>query len=230
MQRVQTGTGTPVSLPQIREWAANCRFLVALTGAGISRASGLPLLQETIEDVPLSEFFRPALWQQDPARYYELYRRILSEWRHALPNAAHRALALRNAWVITQNIDGLHRDAGTRHLLELHGNIRELLCPTCDLTLNSQLVWTVEIPRCPQCQNVLHPGITLEGEPVRHIALATDWAGRAELFLVIGTQLAMEPVRALPDIARQNGALVVWLNEAAERAVPHLLGIQPSAE
>ncbi|WP_081841075.1 SIR2 family NAD-dependent protein deacylase [Alicyclobacillus macrosporangiidus] len=202
---------------------SQARFSVAVTGAGISRASGLPLLRERVEGVPLNEFFRAELWRTRPEVYYRLYRRLLSEWRHARPNGAHYALARRGVWVITQNIDGLHRDAGTQHLIELHGNLRELRCTSCGHVYGADLVWRFSVPRCPGCHHILHPGVSLEGEEIRHYSLAVDWVGRCEVLYVVGTSLQMDPVRRLPDLARRRGALVVWVNDEAERLLPRLL-------
>ncbi|SFU98409.1 Sir2 family NAD-dependent protein deacetylase [Alicyclobacillus macrosporangiidus] len=209
--------------PHIRGALRRARFSVAVTGAGISCASGLPLLRERVEGVPLNEFFRAELWRARPDVYYRLYRRLLSEWRRARPNAAHDALARRGVWVITQNIDGLHRDAGTHHLIELHGNLRELRCITCGHVYGTDLVWRFPVPRCPRCHQVLHPGISLEGEEIRHYSLAVDWVGRCEVLYVVGTSLQKDPVRRLPELARRRGALVVWLNDEAERLLPRLL-------
>jgi NAD-dependent deacetylase len=198
-------------------------FPVAITGAGISLASGIPLLAEKVAGVSLQEFFRPQLLKEDPVRFYDAFRQILSEWRTAKPNRAHEALAARGVDVITQNIDGLHRDAGTANLIELHGNLRELVCTECDQIFHSHLAWESAVPRCPGCGAVLWPGISLEGAPIRHFSRAVDWVGRADLLFVIGTRLDMDPVRRLPRIADKRGVDVVWVNQHAERIVPVLL-------
>lgn len=198
------------------------RFVVAITGAGISSASGLPLIEQSVADVSLRDFFRPDLLIRRPKQYYDIYRSVLLQWRSAAPNRAHVALANFGVWVITQNIDGLHRDAGTGHLIELHGNLRELRCPKCDTKYNSALVWRESVPFCPGCSHVLYPGVTLEGEEVRHFARAVDWVGRAEVVLVIGTNLNMHPVLQLPRIAKDNGATVMVINCDAETILPEL--------
>lgn len=219
---------TPGNLSQVRqglrEAFGSSKFLVAVTGAGISIASGLPLTKDAVNGVPLDEFFRLSFFKKSPQRFYEVYRETIHKWRKAVPNQAHRALTKRGVWVITQNIDGLHRDAGTEHLIELHGNLRELYCPSCSKILDNSLAFSDAVPRCPECKHILNPGISLEGQEVRHFSLAVDWAGRAEILLIIGTDLEMEPVRHLPRIAADNGAEVVWINESAEKLVPELLG------
>ncbi|MCL6547861.1 MAG: NAD-dependent deacetylase [Alicyclobacillus sp.] len=208
---------------EVREAVNAAEFLVAVTGAGISKPSGIPLVDEAVGGVRLREFFRPDLFRQNPEAFYRIYRECILRWRHVQPNPAHLALARRGVWVITQNIDGLHRDAGTEHLIELHGNLRELECRHCERLYSSQLALEQAVPRCPSCEQVLHPGISLEGDQVRHVNRAMDWAGRAQVLFVVGTTLEMDPVRRLPGVAEQNGALTVWVNEAAEVVLPRLL-------
>lgn len=201
----------------------NARFLVAVTGAGISLASGVPLLREEVEGVPLQEFFGATFFHSQPQRYYDVYRTAMQKWRSVHPNAAHFALADRGVWVITQNVDGLHRDAGTTHLIELHGNLRELHCPKCEIILDSERALANDLPCCPQCDGILHPGISLEGQEVRHYSRAVDWIGRSEVLLVVGTSLDRAPVQDLPQIAKESGSEVIWVNSDAESVLPKLL-------
>ncbi|CAM3787724.1 Sir2 family NAD-dependent protein deacetylase [Alicyclobacillus pomorum] len=198
------------------------QFMTAVTGAGISVASGLPLLEDEVQDVPLREFFAPELLHDCPHQYYKVYREALMTWRKATPNAAHFALAKVGVWIVTQNVDGLHWDAGSKHVIELHGNFRELLCRTCQQIYSSQLALRNEVPTCTGCHRPLEPGIVLEGQEIRHFSRAVDWVGRSQLLFVVGTMLQMDPVRRLPRIAKDNGAHVVWVNEEAERVLPVL--------
>ncbi len=198
------------------------QFVTAVTGAGISVASGLPLLEDEVQDVPLREFFAPELFQNCPHQYYKVYREALMTWRKAAPNSAHLALAQAGVWIVTQNVDGLHWDAGSKHVIELHGNFRELLCRACHQIYSSQLALRDEVPTCTGCHRPLEPGIVLEGQEIRHFSRAVDWVGRSQLLFVVGTTLQMEPVRSLPSIAKDNGAHVVWVNEEAERVLPVL--------
>ncbi|WP_236017815.1 SIR2 family NAD-dependent protein deacylase [Alicyclobacillus suci] len=202
----------------------NHRNTVALTGAGISVASGLPLGNEAVNGIPLNALFLLDTWLQRPSHAYDAYRSILSRWRQASPNAAHRVLAAHQIRIITQNIDGLHRDAGSRDVIELHGNLRELVCLTCESVFSSDLALQQRIPSCPTCGKQLFPGFIMEGYPVRHIARAVEWVAAAEYLLVIGTQLAMDPVRRLREIARERGADVFWVSEKAEYWLPALFG------
>ncbi|MCL6453270.1 MAG: iron dicitrate transport regulator FecR [Alicyclobacillus sp.] len=215
--------GTRDAQIDLRRRLRSARLQVAITGAGMSRASGLPLLSETVAGVPLREFFRQSILRERPRRYYDLYRAILSRWGTVRPNAGHVALAQAGVWVITQNVDGLHRLAGSRRLIELHGNFRELRCESCGAIFPSEQVWREAVPRCATCTAVLKPGIVLEGEQVRHAALAADWVGQADVLWVIGTKLEMRPVAQLPSAVR-TGTMVVRVNQSCERWLPYLLG------
>jgi len=210
-------------LAEIQSVLAGVQFPVAITGAGISTASGLPLLEADVCGLPLRDLFRRPLWRNDAELYFTVYRSVLMEWRTAQPNAAHTALAEHGFYVVTQNVDGLHRDAGSDRLLEIHGNLRELECERCQSRYGSSLVWEERVPMCPQCSSVLKPGIVFEGEEVRHFSRAVDWVGRADVLFVVGTKLEMHPVRELLDVV--NGSLVcrVEVNAEAERVLPHLL-------
>ncbi len=207
----------------VNDAVQRARFLVALTGAGISCASGLPLVTDKIEGIPLREFFRPDCIDHTPERFYNAYRHILHRWRAAKPNAAHHALAEKDVWVITQNIDGLHRDAGSERLLELHGNLRELICAACDDIYQASIVWAEPVPHCPRCGAMLYPGITLEGEEVRHWSRAVDWIGRAEVLFIIGTSLEMFPETLVPQMMNDTGGTIIRINESAEYILPRLL-------
>lgn len=198
------------------------RDVVAITGAGISVESGLPLGTEQVVGVDLPSFFRATLWSERPKQAFDAYRHMTRTWRQATPSEAHQLLARMGAKIITQNIDGLHRDAGSRDVIEIHGNLRELMCRTCGRRFTTALASQCEIPMCPSCHQALMPAIVLEGEEVRHIARAVEWVTNAPLLLVIGTQLHMEPVRHLREVATRNGIDIVWIVEEASQFLEKL--------
>lgn len=207
---------------QWREWARAARRPVAITGAGISVASGLPTIKREWRGVPLKEVFAKEMFERDPERFYECYREMLLDWREAVPNEAHRALARSGACVITQNFDGLHQKAGSERVLEIHGNLRELICLGCAALYPAHVAETNPLPHCPSCGELLKPNIVLEGEEVRHFAMAVDWVGEADLLLVVGTKLDMQPVGGLPKICEEKGVPVIVCNKAAETVLPEL--------
>lgn len=203
-------------------WARKAKKPVAITGAGISVPSGLPTINSSWRGVPLREVFTLTMFTDDPARFYQCFRELLLDWREAKPNPAHLALVKGGVRVITQNIDGLHQEAGAQDVVEMHGNLRELICLHCEELYPSHVAESNPLPHCPSCQHLLKPNIVLVGEEVRHIATATDWVGECDLLLTIGTALEMAPVRELPKIATARGVPIIACNACAEEVLPQL--------
>ncbi|GAX91821.1 hypothetical protein EFBL_3512 [Effusibacillus lacus] len=196
---------------------------IAVTGAGISVPSGLPTVSADWKGIPLREFFTLDMFLRETERFYQYYRHILQHWTHARPNQAHYSLAKKGIPVITQNIDGLHSMAGSRHVLELHGNLLELVCTNCRSIYSSQLAYRQKLPQCASCRGLLKPNIVLVGEEVYHYGTAVDWVGRADLLLIVGTRLEMAPCNELLEIAKRNGAAIIRINRRAEVILPQIL-------
>jgi NAD-dependent deacetylase len=130
--------------------------------------------------------------------------------------------------VITQNIDGLHQKAGSRHVLELHGNAREAVCLTCDCLVKTNgemidgLIEREEMPRCPHCDSVLKPNAVLYGEmlPMRTALRAQVEVERCDLMLIAGSSLLVSPAAQLPFAVLQRGGEVIVVNQQATTADP----------
>jgi len=191
---------------------------VALTGAGVSTESGIPdfrsaggiWAQFDPYEVASIEGFR-----RDPERVWEFYGLRLGVLSDAHPNAAHHALArleregLLRA-VITQNVDGLHRAAGSQDVIEVHGSIATASCPRCGRTEDPRPL--LPLPRCADCGTVLKPDVVMFGEllPVDAIERATQLAQEAALLLVVGSSLQVYPVAGLPgETLRAGGKLAI---------------------
>jgi NAD-dependent deacetylase len=154
----------------------------------------------------------PAVWE-----WFNYRRNLLAELK---PNAAHKTIA---AWqdrfadlaLVTQNIDGLHQVAGSRDVIELHGNIWRARCFDCDARHNLKDIKTDDgIPTCFDCGGNLRPDVVLFGEmlPPGAFERAADAAQRCELCFVIGTSAVVYPAASIPEIAQANGAYVVEIN------------------
>jgi NAD-dependent deacetylase len=197
--------------------------IAVLTGSGISAESGIPTFrgkdglwkQYRAESLATSDAF-----ERDPRLVWEWY-----DWRRGLiakasPNAGHRVLA---GWeslfpsfiLITQNIDGLHQQAGSTKVLELHGNIWEVRC-TAEQTISAIHEHPLpEIPpRCRTCGALLRPNVVWFGEAlsVETIEKAFAAAASAELMFVIGTSAFVQPAASLPLAAADRGASIVEIN------------------
>ncbi|MDK2810214.1 MAG: NAD-dependent deacetylase [Petroclostridium sp.] len=200
---------------------SNSKHPLALTGAGISVASGLPTFDISWNDIPVRDILTREFFLNQPNIFYDLYREIL-RWNDVQPNSAHRALAKYSVAIITQNIDGLHQKAGSKNVLELHGNLRDLICEKCRRIYPSGKALEEKIPHCT-CGSMLRPDVVLFGDQIHDWEQAVEQAQKCDLMLVIGTSLQVAPANLLPGIAQRNGAKVVIINEDSESLFKKLL-------
>jgi NAD-dependent deacetylase len=185
---------------------------VVLTGAGISTESGIPDFRSPTgiwAEVDPFEVASLHAFRADPERVWRFYGTRIHSLLEAEPNAGHLALAelerrgLVEA-VITQNIDSLHRRAGSREVVEVHGSIRTSVCLACGASQDLEGVLAQlesrPAPLCPLCGSILKPGVVLFGEllPEGAMTRATELAQRAGLMLVVGSSLEVWPVAGLP--------------------------------
>jgi len=212
-------------------WLSRSRAPVAITGAGISAASGLPTLQGEEGGRSLREWFRGEEAKRHVMEFAAAYQRMVSGWLCAKPNPAHDALARKGVRIITQNIAGLHQKAGSRSVIELHGSLRRWRCLACRRTEVSMkrmpgrgtLAASALGDVCGWCNGRLIPDLVLEGEPVRNVARAVNWVSTADVLLIVGTTLTREPIGRLPAIAQALGVPVVTVNDDAQTRLPKLL-------
>lgn len=214
-------------LDELRRLITASRHMVAFTGAGISAESGIPTYRG---DDGLWNKYDPAKFadinhfHKDPAYYWNFFKEVRYPVIHAArPNPAHVALTRLERegvlkTVITQNIDGLQQAAGSRNVLELHGNTRLIVCLNCGRRHAMEDVYrrleTQLPPRCPDCGGTLKPDVVFFGEslPAGVLERAVSESQSCDLFLVVGSSLVVQPAASLPAIARQNGARLVIIN------------------
>jgi NAD-dependent deacetylase len=193
--------------------------VVALTGAGISVPSGIPDFRTpgtgVWQNVDPMEVAHIDAWRADPERFWGFYGERFQTLGDKQPNGAHLALVelerrgMLQA-VITQNIDMLHRRAGTRELIEVHGSIASCSCLSCGARVQSAQVLAglanATVPEC-DCGRPLKPDVVLFGEFLPEAALdrATELAAAADLLLCIGSSLEVYPVAQLPGITLRHG-------------------------
>ena len=197
--------------------------VAVLTGAGISVASGImPFrgkggLWEKYdpEEAANIEYFR-----RDPKSSWVMLKEVLEVVEKALPNQAHLSLAKMEEMgfvtsVITQNIDGLHQRAGSRIVIEFHGNTSRLVCLRCAALYPAREIdLSILPPHCPVCKGVLKPDAVFFGESIPRDALdqAHSEAKHCSVMLVVGTSGMVEPAASLPMLAKKHGALVIEVN------------------
>lgn len=210
-----------MSVARLAELLERRRPCVALTGAGISTESGIPDFRSAggiWERYDPAEVAHIDAWRRDPARVWEFYALRLEVLAQAAPNDGHRALAEleERGWiraVVTQNVDGLHQQAGSRDVVEVHGSLREAQCIHCELRVPMEdAIDKLPLPPCPECGEILKPGVVMFGEllPAEAIERAQALAAEADLLLVVGSALEVHPVAGLPgETLRAGGALAI---------------------
>lgn len=193
---------------------------VVLTGAGVSVPSGIPDFRSPETGlwakVDPMEVAHIEVFERDPARFWSYYRPRFASLGDKEPNRAHEALAELErrgllAGVITQNIDRLHRAAGSRNVVEVHGSIETSTCRECETSFGLEEVEELFDGRgvaiCSGCGGAVKPDVVLFGEllPEAAMARATELAERAELMLCVGSSLAVHPVAGLPLLTLERG-------------------------
>jgi NAD-dependent deacetylase len=206
--------------PQFIEALANAHHVVLLTGAGVSAESGVPTFRgadgiwKKFKPEELATF---DAFMKNPQLVWEWYNHRRQLIREVKPNSGHYAIAemaglFPHFALITQNVDGLHRRAGSPEIFELHGDINRNRCLTCGLT--DFTVEFAEIPPKCVCGGRLRPDVVWFGEmlPENTLHQAIAASQHADLFFTVGTSGAVQPAASLPFWARQNGALLVEIN------------------
>ncbi len=213
---------------------------VVFTGAGISTPSGIPDFRsphsglwehdDPFEVASLSAF------RHHPEKFYGWIRPLIATARAAEPNQAHLCLAKMETAgiiraVITQNIDGLHQKAGSKEVIELHGNAKTATCLTCgkhyeDNWLKEEQLEKSQYPRCTDCGGVLKPDVILFEEqlPLKAWMRAQDLCDQADLILVVGSSLEVYPANSLPESGLAHGACLI-INTITDTHLDHLADI-----
>ena len=197
--------------------------LAALTGAGISQESGLRTFRDAQAGLwsqyKPEELASPEAFARDPKLIWDWYAWRREAIKAVRPNPGHYALVeiekrVSQFTLITQNVDGLHRMAGSMNLLELHGNIQRVRCAECYTFAE---IWDddmVSVPRCEVCGGLLRPDVVWFGEslPRNQLEGAIEAARSCEVFLSIGTSGIVQPAASLAYAARNRGAIVIEIN------------------
>jgi NAD-dependent deacetylase len=201
---------------------ANSKKITFLTGAGISEESGIPTFRgpeglwkkyDPIQLASISGFYK------DPKLVWEFYQDRQNLILNCIPNLGHLTIAkieqLKNSTILTQNIDGLHKKAGSKHIVELHGNILKAKCTRCNFVgdVSNDTIKSLP-PMCNLCGNLLRPDIVFFGEPLNQKTWknAQDISSTCDIMFIIGTSLNVGPVNTLPILAKENGAILVEIN------------------
>jgi NAD-dependent deacetylase len=211
-----------MAMDAARKWVQACRSLCVLSGAGVSAESGVPTFRGPeglwrLRD-PMS-LATPEAFAEDPKEVWEWYQWRRQRIRDCAPNPGHAALAAVEAakpdfLLITQNVDGLHRAAGSRRVAEIHGNIWVVRCVGCGAQRYEQGDFTALPPRCEGCGGLLRPGVVWFGEmlPREASEAATNMLSRCEVLIVAGTSAVVAPASGFAAVAKRHGARVIEVN------------------
>jgi NAD-dependent deacetylase len=199
---------------------------VALTGAGISAESGLATFRG--KDGLWSRYDPSVVasiesFTRDARKFWEFAREIGWIFLTAKPNAAHIAIAELEEMkhldcVITQNVDGLHQRAGSKHVIEIHGNAGRISCTRCSAEYATEKIIDriaqQDVPMCDRCGGTLKPDVILFGEPLPKKAFdqALKKVRSADLMLAVGTSLEVYPAASLPEIAKKSAAKIISID------------------
>lgn len=196
--------------------------VVFFTGAGISAESGIPTFRgkdgiwNKLKPEELANF---DAFLRNPEMVWEWYNHRKKIVHESQPNPGHLAIAdmqdlFKDVTVVTQNIDNLHRRAGSRRIYELHGNIERNYCINCKTGYNEELPFEDKVPKCTKCGGLIRPDIVWFGEflPPDQFQASAEASKKCDIFFIVGTSAVVYPAASLIYTARENGAFLVEVN------------------
>lgn len=209
--------------PALAQALRSARHIAVLTGAGVSAEGGVPTFRDAQTGLwakyDPEELATPQAFQRSPRLVWEWYA-----WRRELvaaarPNPGHYALVemenrAPNFTLITQNVDQLHQQAGSRRVIELHGSLWRTKCSREGRVVESWPETGDVPPRCPHCSDLLRPDVVWFGEalPERELMEAFAAAQQCDVFIAAGTSAIVQPAASLPLLAARSGAVLVEVN------------------
>ena len=199
------------------------KHLIALTGAGISVESGIPDFRSACglwQKYDPMEYAHIDAFRRNPAKIWQMIFELIDLTRNAPSNPAHKALVTLEKMnilkaIITQNIYNLHQSAGSRNVIEFHGNACVLECLNCGSSYDaSEFELKGNVPRCRECDEMLKPSVIFFGEAIPPHALdeSERQASMADAILVIGTSAVVYPASSIPYMVKANGSPVIEMN------------------
>ncbi len=218
-------------IDRVVELLRPARRLLFITGAGLSADSGLPTYRgvgglyaagrTTSYGLPVEEVLSGAMMATRPEITWQFIRELERPTRQAVPNRGHEVIAEMEShfdaiWTLTQNVDGLHRRAGSRQVLDVHGDLHDLACTQCE---HAESVSDYDgldlLPRCPKCQGILRPGVVLFGEELPEMKMDRLWSevqAGFDVVFSIGTTSSFPYIAAPVLRAREMGIPTVEIN------------------
>ena len=219
--------------PPLISLLRTCRNAAALTGAGVSQESGVPTFRDSLDGLwakyRAEDLATPQAFRRDPQLVWDWYAMRRAKVDEVNPNPGHTALAemsrhIPHFTLITQNVDGLHQQAGSPQVIELHGNIRRVKCFRCGRMASSWTDTGPGVPTCSSCGGLLRPDVVWFGEdlPAEAVQAAERASRQCQVFLSIGTSGVVYPAADLAYVAQRHGATIVEINTGDTPLSPHV--------
>ncbi|MCD4822758.1 MAG: NAD-dependent protein deacylase [Methanococcoides sp.] len=204
----------------------NSSYCVVLTGAGVSTFSGIPDFRGSsgiYNEFDADLIFSIEHFKKEPSYFYGHSKDLIYDLEHRQPSIVHRVLSELERrgiikTIITQNIDMLHQKAGSKNVIEVHGSPQEHSCLACGKKYTYEyaaiLLRTEEVPTCDECGGLIKPDIIFYGEMLKQdvIEKAIEESSKADLLLVLGSTLVVQPAASLPLYTIENGGNLVIVN------------------
>ncbi|HWO96827.1 MAG TPA: NAD-dependent protein deacylase [Bacillus sp. (in: firmicutes)] len=211
------------AIAQLKQWINQAKTITFFTGAGISTESGIPDFRSQNglykQNMSFADVVSRPFFESRPKEFWPLFKEIfrIKMLHHYKPNSGHEFIAEleklgKRTYVITQNIDGLHEDAGSSHIYEIHGTIKSAHCPKCQTSYDLAYLNGHELPHCQtvtrngnKCNFILKPNVVLFGDSIHHFDEAAEAAISSDLFIVMGSSLEVAPINQIPILVRKQG-------------------------
>ena len=235
-----------VKIKTVAATLKQCNSVLFITGAGISADSGLPTYRgigglyndkTTDEGIPIEVAISGEMMRKKPALVWKYIYQIESACRGAKFNRGHEVIAkvensLERVWILTQNIDGFHRDAGSKNIIDIHGDIHQLICINCGRRSRVEDFSNLKIPPfCPDCSNIIRPEVVLFGEilPEDKIRLLTEELHKGfDIVFSVGTT-SVFPYIAQPVIQARHYQIPTVEINPGQTQVSHIVDIKIAA-
>ncbi|MDA0524501.1 NAD-dependent protein deacylase [Methanococcoides alaskense] len=204
----------------------NSSYCVVLTGAGVSTFSGIPDFRGSsgiYNEFDADLIFSIEHFKKEPSYFYGHSKDLIYNLEHRQPSIVHRVLSELEEreiikTIITQNIDMLHQKAGSKNVIEVHGSPQEYSCLVCGKKYTYEyiavLLRTEDVPTCNECGGLIKPDIIFYGEMLKQdvIEKAIEESSKADILLVLGSTLVVQPATSLPLYTIENGGNLVIVN------------------
>ncbi len=211
-------------IKKAKELIEKSEKIVILTGAGVSAESGIPTFRGSKglwNNFNVEELATLRGFLKNPKLVWQWYNERRKNILNSKPNLAHLKLAQLekikpNTWIITQNVDGLHYKAGSKNVIEFHGNIFSEKCLTCDYSRKQEVYYEdSDLPLlCPRCGNLLRPDVVWFEEPIapENIEKSFELVKECDLFMFIGTSAVVYPAAYLIELALKQEKQIIEIN------------------